>query len=239
MLWQRYTSIRIDPSMRITNRDLGNGQSKTVFIIISAEAGLSGDIDQRLIEMMLQEYDPDSSDIIVLGSHGASQLTQRGIKYKRYFQVPETDSYIDVNPVIEAIQDYSRNVIYYEEYVSLATQEIRTIDMISSLKEMSENSKEGMMTADDTIFEPSLDVIAEEMESTMMTLVLSQTIMESSLAQAASRFNAMTLANKRASDMLSSYLMELYRAKRYETDRRMHEVLISLKEKRRRAGAHQ
>src|SRR4051812_15630268 len=69
LLWQRYSAIRVDPSSRITHRELGEDDRK-VFVIISAEAGLSGDIDQRLIENMLQSYDKNTTDIVVLGSHG-------------------------------------------------------------------------------------------------------------------------------------------------------------------------
>jgi F-type H+-transporting ATPase subunit gamma len=236
LLWSRYSSIRIDPSKRITHREPEKGKDKKVFVIISAEAGLSGDIDQRLIESMMQNYDTQNTDIVVLGSHGANQLTQRGIPFIRYFQVPETDKYIDVSPVIEAIQPYGQIVVYYEEYVSLGVQEIKTIDLISRMKDMSEEATEDDITAEDTIFEPSLEDIAEQMEMTMMTLALSQAILDSTLAQAASRFNAMAVAKKRASELLSDYTLEFHRAKRSESDRRLREVMVSLKKKRSRAG---
>jgi F-type H+-transporting ATPase subunit gamma len=237
LLWKRYTSIRIDPGSRITNRDLAENQDRKAFIIISAEAGLSGDIDQRLIETMLQSYDSKDTDIVVLGTHGATQLKQRGIPFIRYFQVPESDQYIDVSPVIEAVMPYPRIIVYYEEYVSLGVQEIKTIDLISSMQEMSEDVDDDVMTAQDTIFEPSLDEIADQMEMTMMTLALSQTILESSLAQAASRFNAMAVAKKRAGELLSDYRLEFHRAKRSESDRRLREVMVSLKKKKKRAAA--
>jgi len=237
LLWKRYSSIRIDPERRITNRDLSEGLNKNAFIIISAEGGLSGEIDQHLIETMLQDYDSRTIDIVVLGSHGANQLAQRGIPYVKFFQVPESDQYIDVSPVIEAILPYKKTIVYFEEYISLGVQNIRSIDLISTLKDMSEGVDEDSITADNTIFEPSLDEIADEMEVTMMKLALSQTILESSLAQAASRFNAMAIAKKRASELIDEYTLEFHRSKRYEGDRRMREVLISLKEKRKRAGA--
>ena len=240
LLWQRYSSIRVDPATRITNRELGDQSAKPqVFVIISAEAGLSGDIDQRLVETMSHSYDPKTTDIIVLGSHGASQLSQRGIPYIRFFQVPESDHYIDVTPVIEAVMPYSRIIVFYEEYVSLGVQNIQSIDLISSMKSMSEDADEDAMTAEDTIFEPSLDDIADEMEMTMMTLALSQTILESSLAQAASRFNAMAVAKKRAGELVGDYMLEFHRAKRSESDRRMREVMISIKKKRKMAGGAQ
>lgn len=236
LLWKRYSSIRIDEHSRITNRDANSDQTKKVFVIISAEAGLSGDIDQHLIETMQQDYDPETTDIIVLGSHGANQLTQRGIPFVRFFQVPESDHYIDVSPVIEAILPYSKTIVYYEEYVSLGVQAIKSIDLISSMKTMSEEADEDTMTTDNTIFEPSLDEIAEQMEVTMMKLALSQTILESSLAQAASRFNAMAVAKKRAKELLEDYMLEFHRAKRSESDRQMREVMISLKKKRKHSG---
>lgn len=236
LLWARYSAIRFDPNTRLTNRELGEAGAKKVFVIISAEAGLSGDIDQRLIGVMERDYDPKTTDIIVLGSHGANQLTQRGIPYVRFFQVPETDSYIDVSPVIEAVLPYSKIIVYYEEYVSLGVQNIQSIDLISSVQEMSEGIQEDTITPDDTIFEPSIDVIAEQMEITMMTLALSQTILESGLAQAASRFNAMAVAKKRAGELRGDFMLEFHRSKRSESDRRMREVMVGIKKKRRLAA---
>jgi len=232
LLWQRYSSIRIDPKYRITNRK--SEGTKKAFVIISAEAGLSGDIDQRLIEAMLQNYDQVTTDIIVLGSHGANQLKQRDIPFVRHFQVPESDSYLDVTPIIDAVAPYAKITIYYEEYISLGVQDIKTIDPISSMRAMSkETDEEDIMTSAETIFEPSLDEIAYQMEITMMSLVFSQTILESSLAQDASRFNAMAMAKKRAHELVSDYNLEYHRAKRSESDRRLREVMVSIKRKKR------
>jgi len=237
LLWQRYTSIRIDPRKQITNREQ-DGNGRTVMILISAEAGLSGDLDMRVIETMQATYDPKTTDIIVLGSHGAGQLSQRGIPYIRFFQVPESDSYINVNPVIEAVLPYSKIVVFYEEYLSLGQQEVRSIDLVSHMKSMSETADgEDIISDEDTIFEPSLEQIADEMEITMMSLALSQTILQSGLAQAASRFNAMTVAEDRATDLLGEYTLEFHRAKRSESDRRLREVLVSIKKKKREALA--
>lgn len=235
LLWKRYSSIRIDPSERITNRPVDENVKK-VFVIISAEAGLSGDLDRHLIETMLRDYDKETTDIIVLGSHGATQLKQLEVDYTRFFQVPESDHYIDVGPVIEAVLPYSRIIVYYERYISLGYQDIASIDLISSVRTMSESADEDVITAANTIFEPSLDDIADQMEITMMTLALSQTILESNLAQAASRFNAMAVAKKRAGEIYSGFMQEFHRAKRSESDGRMREIMVSLKKKRQRSG---
>jgi len=235
LLWQRYNSIRIDPGSRAGQRAL-EGNGRKVFIIVSAEAGLSGDIDDRLIEEMLKNYSAKDTDIIVLGTHGANQLKDQGITFTHFFKVPESDSYIDVSPIIDAVIPYSKITVYYEEYVSLGVQDIKKIDLYSTIQAISLNttSNEDIITAEDTIFEPSLEEIADLMERGMMSLALSQAIMESGLAQAASRFNAMAGAKKRAFELVAFHKLEYHRSKRSESDRRLHEVLISIKMKKRR-----
>ena len=237
LLWERYTALRIDPKRRLAQRAGVGDNGRKVLVLIAAEAGLSGDLDLRMVETMQVEYQQGNTDIVVLGSHGASQLSQRGIPYVRFFQVPESDSYIDVSPVINAVLPYSEIAVYYEEYLSLGQQEVRRIDLITHVKEMSQDAEEGTMTAEDTIFEPSIEEIADQMEEVMMSLALAQTILQSGLAQAASRFNAMTVAEDRAGELLGEYKLEYHRSKRNEGDRRLREVLVGIKKKRREAAA--
>jgi F-type H+-transporting ATPase subunit gamma len=235
LLWQHYSLIRIDPGSRITQRT-GQQDNRSVFVIVSAESGLSGDIDERLIETMLKDYDQTTTDIVVLGSHGANQLKERGIPFIRFFKIPESDTYVDVSPVIDAISDYSKITVYYEVYVSLGVQEIQKIDLFSSLQAMSQGAEEteDIITEKDTIFEPSLDEIADMMEKGMMALAFSQVILESGLAQSASRFNAMAQAKKRAFELIAFQKLEFHRAKRSESDRRLREVLIGIKKKKKK-----
>lgn len=239
MLWAKYSALRVDPKSWITQREREDN-GRDVYVIITAEAGLSGDIDQRLIETVLADYDSKTTDLIVLGTHGAQQLMQRNIPIKRYFKVPFSDSYLDVSPVIEAVQPYKRAKIYYEEYLSLGEQGIKSMDLIEQIQVMSEDAEydENVITDKDTIFEPSLEEIADIMETAMMTLTFSQAILESGLAQDASRFNAMAVAKKRAMELIGLYKLEFHRSKRSENDRQMREVMISIKRKKKSRMHH-
>jgi F0F1-type ATP synthase gamma subunit len=178
LLWSRYSAIRVDPASRISNR-ANDKNGKKIFVVVSAEAGLSGDIDQRLIEAMLADYNSKDTDVIVLGTHGANQLHDRNIPYIRFFKIPESDTYIDVSPIVEAILGYSKITVYYEKYVSLGVQEIKKIDLQSSIQAMGKDTEytEDIITEKDTIFEPSLDEIADLMEKGMMNLAMSQVIL--------------------------------------------------------------
>ena len=236
LIWQRYTSIRVDPNSRFVSRSDEDKNPKKLYVIISAEAGLSGDIDQRLIEAMLKDYDKATTDILVIGSHGAHQLSEQNIPYVRFFRVPESDTYVDVSPIMEAVSPYSKVTVYYEAYVSLGVQEIKTIDLVSTIQAMGKenDSDADIISTNDTIFEPSLDEIAEVMERGMMGLALSQAILESSLAQSASRFNAMAAAKKLALELVIYHKLEYHRSKRSESDRRLREILIGIKKRRKK-----
>ncbi len=239
LLWGKYISLRVDSDSQITRRQKEDN-GRDVYVMISAEAGLSGDIDLRLIETVLRGYDPKTTDIIVLGTHGAQQLKQRGIHYVGYYKVPMTDTYVDVSPIVEAIRHYRHVKIYFEEYVSLGAQDIKTIDLIQQIQTMTKDAEGSseVISDQETIFEPSLDEIADIMEDAMMSLAFSQAILESGLAQDASRFSAMSVAKKRAMELVSLYKLEYHRSKRADNDRRMREVMISIKRKERaRANA--
>lgn len=233
-LWRIYTALRSDPdSLFRSDKEFGP-DVRDAMVMISAEGGLSGDIDQRLIEAVLREYDPRSTDLIVLGEHGAQQLQQRKVKFTHYFRVPQSESYVDVSPILKVIEPYRRVTVYYETYVSLGVQEITKIDLNAEVQAMGDEvqPQQEAITGWDTVFEPSVQAIIDFMEHTMIGLAFSQVILESGLAQDASRFNAMAAAKKRAIDMVAEYRLDYHRAKRGESDRRLHEVMISLKKKR-------
>ena len=111
-LWKIYTQLRVD-SLFSFGRDSQGVHSvvdKELYIIITAEGGFSGDIDQKLVQLMLQTYDAEKNEIIVIGHHGAMQLAQRGITYKKYFKLPTKDQNINVSPIIREVQQYPPNV---------------------------------------------------------------------------------------------------------------------------------
>jgi F0F1-type ATP synthase gamma subunit len=98
-LWGIYSQIKVEEDFSFGRTETGEVIQKTLFIIITAEGGFSGDIDQRLVRMMLKEYDKDKVDIIVVGHHGALQLAQGGISYKKYYKLPKRDRDINVTPI--------------------------------------------------------------------------------------------------------------------------------------------
>lgn len=230
-LWQIYTQIRVDSIFHFGRRvNQGKVIPKELFIVITAEGGFSGDVDQKLISWMLKKYDKDKNDIIVIGHHGAIQLAQHGISYKRYFKLPSKDKNINVAPIIKEVQQYENTKVFYETYVSLMVQDVKSISLSSMVEEKGsgvEKSTE-IISEETYIFEPSTYEVVDHLERTMLQIALSQVILESKLAQYASRFRAMGAAHQRADESHQDFRMQFNRAKRSVKDERLREIVNGL-----------
>lgn len=238
-LWSIYSQLRVDSLFSFgREREQAALIDKELYIIITAEGGFSGDIDQKLIQLMLQNYDKDKNDIIVIGHHGATQLAQRSVAYKKYFKLPTRDTNINVMPIIREVLQYRSTKVFYQEYVSLMVQDVKRIELSSAVKERGDASEkpDELITEDTYIFEPSTYAVAAHLERSMMQIAMSQVILESKLAQYASRFRAMSASHQRADESKNDLHLEYNRARRGVKDERLKEIINGLKKVKVGAG---
>ena len=234
-LWQIYTQLRVD-SLFSFGRDESRDKviDRELYVIITAEGGFSGDIDQKLVQLMLSTYDKDKNDIIVIGHHGAVQLAQRGIAYKKYFKLPNKDQNINVMPIIREVQQYKSTKMFYQEYVSLMVQDVKRIELASAIKERADDSDkpDEVISEANYIFEPSTYAVAAHLERTMTQIAISQLILDSKLAQYASRFRAMSASHQRADESRSDLHLAFNRSRRSVKDERLKESINGMKKSR-------
>lgn len=231
-LWHIYSQLRVDSLFRYGRGDSSDDTvDKELYILITAEGGFSGDIDLNLIKLMLKTYSADKHDIIVIGHHGAIQLAQRGIGYTKYFKLPQQDKNINVSPIIKEVQRYKSTTVYYQEYVSLFVQDVKRIELLSVVQEQgkSAGAKDEIISEANYIFEPSTFAVVDHLERSMLHIAMSQLILESKLAQYASRFRAMSSSKQRAADSRSEIHLLYNRTKRSMKDERLKEVVNGLK----------
>ena len=234
-LWKIYSQLRVDSMFTFgRSQDTAGVIDKELYVIITAEGGFSGDIDQKLVQLMLKDYSPEANEIICIGHHGAMQLAQRGVSYKKYFKLPKKDQNINVTPIIREVQQYKSTKMFYQEYVSLMVQDVKRIELSSAIKEradISDNPDE-IISENNYIFEPSTYAVAAHLERSMMQIAISQLILESKLAQYASRFRAMTASHQRADESKNELHMDFNRARRGIKDERLKEIINGMKKVR-------
>ena len=233
-LWHIYSQLRVDSLFRFGRTKKDSVVSKDLIIAITAEGGFSGDIDQRLISFMLKDYDPKKQDIVVIGHHGATQLAQMHIQYLKYYKLPEQDNNINVQPLIELVRQYESTVVYYASYESLTSQTIKKIELRTAVQAAGSTAgrADEVISELNYIFEPSAFDVVAHLERSMVEITLSQVILDSKLAQYASRFRAMTAAKERSMETVTDLHLLYNRTKRSIADERLKEILNG-----RRAGA--
>ncbi|HEX6462528.1 MAG TPA: F0F1 ATP synthase subunit gamma [Candidatus Saccharimonadales bacterium] len=227
-LWQTYQAIRIDPKDRLKRTGDHEMKMRDVFLAITGEGKLSGYIDEQIIDTLLDAHKTTTdTEIMVIGAHGLSQLRHKGVAVAGSFPMPVSDEAFSVSDIIEQLSAYRRITVFYQTYESLRVQKIARIELVSAVRDMSEGLEEETETLNprDYIFEPDLHKIADYMESVMMGVALIQLIMESKLAQYATRFTNMSRAKHRAGELASSYQRQFLRSKRAENDDRLKEVI--------------
>jgi F-type H+-transporting ATPase subunit gamma len=227
-LWQIYSQLRANPDRQI---DRSSKSSRQLFVVLTSEGGLSGDVDERIITWMLKQYDPDTADIMVMGGHGANLLRQKHIQVAKVFKLPEGDESLAIGPIAGELSRYGRAAAFYQTYVSLAVQQVARIDLISAVKALGAETAKGeeIISSHNYDFEPSVEEVIDYMESIMLSIALGQVILESKLAQAASRFNAMSSAQRKAREIQSELRISYRRGKRAESDDRAKEIINSLR----------
>lgn len=230
-LWHIYSQLRVDSKFRFGRSGTEEVIDKELYIVITAEGGFSGDIDQKLIKLMLRSYDPAKNDIIVIGHHGAVQLAQKGVAYIKYFKLPVRDKNINVAPVVAYVQKYRSTSIFYQEYISLMVQDVRKIELQAVVQEQGKSSgaKDEIISEQTYMFEPSTFAVVDHLEQSMLHIAISQLILDSKLAQYASRFRAMSTANDKADESKQELHLAYNRARRAIKDDRLKEVVNGLR----------
>jgi F-type H+-transporting ATPase subunit gamma len=233
-IWKIYKQIRVDSLFRFGRTNKDDVIKKQLYIVITAEGGFGGDIDQRLIRLMLSDFNPDKQDIIVIGHHGAVLLLQQKVSFKKYFTLPSRDKNINVRPLVQEVRRYQSTAVFYQTYISLMQQEPKRIELQSAVadqgKALGEKTKpDEVISEDNYIFEPSTFDVVAHLERSMTEIALSQVILDSKLAQYAARFRAMSMAKDRASELVNDLRLDFNRTKRHIQDERLKEMINGMR----------
>lgn len=231
-LWHIYQQLRVDSLFRFGRANDKDITHKQLVIVITAEGGFSGDIDQKLIRWMLKEYNADKQDIIVIGHHGALQLIQNHVGFKKYYTLPSRDKNINVRPLVSEVGKYESTVVFYQTYVSLMVQDIKRIELQTAVQQQADatkKDKDEIISEANYIFEPSTFDVVTHLERSMTEIALSQVILDSKLAQYASRFRAMSMAKDKSNELAGDMRMQYNRVKRRIQDERLKEMINGMR----------
>jgi ATP synthase F1 gamma subunit len=238
-LWQIYSGLRVDSKKMLKHRGgISGKKGRNVLIAITTEAKFGSSSNDHVLDITRSAFgDSKTTDVMAVGTYGASWLRRHDIPVKQAFTMPSHDTDINVSQVTGMLQNYDNITVFYQTYDSLRIQRVSSINLVTTIRELGEDVGDKdteILSASDYIFEPGAEEIADYLESVMMSVALIQVIMESKLADYANRFNNMSMAKQRAKDLVSDFKHEFYRAKRTEGDERLKEIIKVVKNYERR-----
>ncbi len=227
-LWGVYSQLRAgEEDQRLSIQRNG----RAALVVITSDGGLIGDIDERITRAAQEQKLDDKTDVYAIGAHGAALLSQRHIKIAKIFKAPNIEKGETVHELAKVFGAYERVTVYYQTYVSLMKQETAHIDLFSVVQHLGKGSTkdQDLISSHTYILEPSPQKIIGYMEAVMVEIALGQVLLESKLAQYASRFNAMYAAKSKAKELRDELALMLHRAKRAAGDERTKEILSGMK----------
>jgi F0F1-type ATP synthase gamma subunit len=113
------------------------------------------------------------------------------------------------------------------------TQEVKRIDLQTSVAQQAQaagtDKPDEVISEQNYIFEPSTFDVVAHLERSMTEIALSQVILDSKLAQYASRFRAMSMAKDKSNELANDLRMVFNRTKRRIQDERLKEMTNGLR----------
>mgnify|MGYP001559644244 FL=1 len=199
---------------------------KTLYIFVSANTGLYGDIIKKTYDVFIDNLKKSPGDVVILGKLGVEifKADKIAIPYT-YFDFP--DNKID-NAILKKITDhiiqYEKVLVFYEQFNTVISQSPIVTNISGDPLPWEKGGPQAKY-----FFEPSLQKIMEFFEKEIFGSIFQQTIFESELAKFATRMVSLDYATDNTKDRLREVILQKNRIKHQEDNKRQLEKFASMK----------
>ena len=171
-----------------------NKNGKTLYVFISANTGLYGNLIKRTFDLFLKTSKDDAYDIAIIGKLGLALWNESKLKQKYYyFDFPDQDvNEKNLDEILKFIINYQKTIVFYGQFQNFLKQN-------ATFSDISGNALTEKIANKETVkffFEPSLEKILEFFEKQIFASIFEQTIRESQLAKIASRLTSLDTASE-------------------------------------------
>ena len=202
---------------------------KSIYVLISSNTGLYGDIVNRTFELFEKNARTANSTIAVIGRLGLS-LVQRA-KFPPpfiYFDFPDQSvNDAKLREIAAYLIQYEKVVVFYPEFQTIVKQDPVLSDISGNAISSSQSTSPTPQVK--YLFEPSLEKILEFFEKQIFSSILEQTIRDSQLAKFASRLVTLDSAAENIKKRINYIGFEATRLKHREKNKKQNQTFSSMK----------
>jgi len=205
---------------------------KTVAVFLSSNAGLYGNIVQRLSDEFIKYVQSNKSDVLVIGRLG-KKLFEEGLPGHPYtfFDLPDTNiESMDVEKLSNLLIGYEKIYIFYGRFESVGVQRPTVLDVVGQNIEEEEEQQNQQTNTQQVkyLFEPSLEEIMIFFEEQIFTSIIEQTLKESELAKFASRMITLDSATENVKADLKNVYLKQRLLEHREKNKKQQELLLGM-----------
>ena len=209
-LAQVFAEVRAAQAGQEARSTLANN-GRTVAVFISANAGLYGDIVERILNSFLDYVAKSGSEAVVVGRLGVKLIQQRRPQLLyNYFDL--SDDKIEIKElamIMRYLLQFAKIVVFYGKFKSLVNQEVAADpvsgDSLYQPDQPDQPDQQDQQNQHGYLFEPELPRVLQFFESQILTTIFEQVVHESQLAKFASRL----LSLDRAVDNVGKRMQQL------------------------------
>lgn len=232
--------FRLIDLVKINNPFVQSRSETTGVIIVTSDEGFMGGLNTRVIETALAET-PGKRDLIVLGSHGATDLKAGGFALTEFPGVVYEDRYAQAVKLKDLVMDWVLQerigglIIVYPYPVSFTVQKPR-VERLLPCAELFK--KQEMLLEDESrvILETPPEKMIAYLVGTWIVSRLYIIFEESKIAEYAARAVHLEQSHDRLVEEGKMLRYRYFRAKREVVDKGIRETFASILLRRRQAG---
>ncbi|RTK94746.1 ATP synthase F1 subunit gamma [Candidatus Saccharibacteria bacterium] len=202
-------------------------------VIVTSNRGLAGAYNSNILKQLTRELLADkqagiASQAIVIGKQGARFIVrfEHVEVVAAYQDLPDHHTANDIRPIMDTIVDKFRSGeidaadITYTDYKSSIAQEV-TIERLLPAAYVEDPIEPDLENA---VFEPSPQIVLEEITERLIEAQLNQAFMESSASEQSMRMMAMKNATDNASDLIEDLTLAFNTARQAAITQELAEI---------------
>lgn len=176
-------------------------QKKTLSVILTSNYRFYGTINADLIDFFISSTSKLQTDRLLINKAAIDYFKARPIfsNCQQMMLKKDTPDALELENLVNIIKEYNQVLIYYSSLKSLLVQ-VPTVSDITASSIKPQDNKEFKF-----IFEPELPKVLKFFDSSILTLLLEGTFLESELSRTASRFISMDSAQTEANKFIKEY----------------------------------
>lgn len=230
---------RISEDVALDFSQNSNSKQKEAALFLSADAGLFGDIVDKILITFVNYAKENKVDAFVLGKLGKSllQTYEPNLNFE-FIDLPmdrEENGEESIRRVMETLSSYQKVSIFHGQFQTIATQTVSSSNITGSVMSdlgYSFDKDEIAKRRIKNIYEPSIGVVGEKFAKEISASIFSQSMKENQLAKYASRLIHLDTALENIDQKLNLFSQERLRMRKKAEQKKQTERvsrMLSLK----------